>query len=254
MRNLFGATAVAVAGLVLSAIGVIAPTAPARAASCFSTGVQTVTGGGIGTYQVNPDNWGGGDACVSTDGSADFTIQSQTVAGTGSVLAYPDIEAGCNNSGTGCTDGWTTEQVSALDAPTETWSTAGSTDPSAEYDVSNDIWFAPSLTACQDAELMIFTGGQNLAAPPATVVTISGVEYYFEQSIASNSTCTWNYIQFRQVSPVSSVTSLPLMPFFSYAESQGLLSSSDYLRQVAAGFELWSYGAGLQTTNFSVTE
>jgi hypothetical protein len=237
-------------------VGGLAPVlSVAAAAACTTSGNQTVSGSGVGSYFASADNWGGANACISSSGKADFTIQSQTVAANGSVRAYPNINAGCSSgSGIGCTPGWVNKKIAALGTPKETWATAGTTNSSAEYDVADDIWTAPATTGCPDSEIMIFINGQNLAAPSSTKVTIGGVSYYYKTYKASNTKCNWNYVQFRRVSSVQSVTNLKLAPFFSYAESKGMISANDYLRQLCAGYELWSYGAGLQTTNFSFTE
>lgn len=228
---------------------------PALADPCSAAAYQPVTGTGVGDYYVEADNWNGGAACVSSDGNADFAIQSQTAPATGNVLAYPDILAGCGSiTGGNCTPGWANESVANLGTPKESWSVSGTTDPQAEYDVANDIWFAPNTAGCPDTELMIFINGQNLPAPSATVVTINGLPYYFKTYTAtSGSGCSWHYVQFRRANSVTKLKNMPLMPFFKYAERQGLLSSNDYLRQMAAGYELWSYGAGLQTDSFSFT-
>ena len=49
------------------------------------------------------------------------------------------------------------------------------------------------------------------------------------------------------------VKNMPLKPFFSDAEKNLWLSSSSYLWQLAAGFELWSGGTGLASKSFSVS-
>jgi hypothetical protein len=250
MRKLLIITAILLTGL-----GVLPTLSAAAAAGCITTGTQAVSGSGVDSYTVTPDNWGGGNACTGTDSKADFTIQSQSIASTGNVLAYPNISAGCSpGAGTGCTPNWVNKKLSALGKPTETWSTTGSTNAAAEYDVADDIWTAPATTGCSDAELMIFINGQKLPTPSATKVTINGVSYYYKTYKTNNTKCSWTYIQFRRVTSVKSVTNLALMPFFTYAENKGLMSPNDYLRQMCAGDELWSYGAGLRTTSFSFTE
>jgi hypothetical protein len=252
MKKWHMAGAISLAAALLCAAIPVTAAGSAAAAACTTAGNVTVTGAGVGTYYVDADNWGGGNVCVATDGKADFTAQSQSVAYRGGVLAYVNISAGCSGgSGLGCTPGWTSEKLSALGAPEQTWTTAGSANSAAEYDVANDIWTAPATTGCPDSELMILLNGQNLAAPPSTQVVIHGVAYYYKEYKASNASCSWRYIQFRRVTAVKSVTNMPLGPFFKYAEAQGLMSSSDYLRQICAGYELWSYGAGLKTASYS---
>jgi cellulose 1,4-beta-cellobiosidase len=52
--------------------------------------------------------------------------------------------------------------------------------------------------------------------------------------------------------PATSVSGLDLAPLAQDAVSRGFLSSSCYLIDVEAGFEIWQGGAGLATNSFSV--
>ena len=55
------------------------------------------------------------------------------------------------------------------------------------------------------------------------------------------------------MTPVESVTAVALRPFFSYAQQHKVLSGSDDLQQVNAGFEESQGGSGLQLKHFSLT-
>ena len=61
------------------------------------------------------------------------------------------------------------------------------------------------------------------------------------------------YISFRRATPVAAAT-LRLAPFMAEAERLGAVSASSLLWSVQAGFEIWSGGAGLAVTRFSVTQ
>jgi len=62
----------------------------------------------------------------------------------------------------------------------------------------------------------------------------------------------WNTVTYTMTTPASSVSNLDLRALVAYAVRHGYISSSWYLIDVEAGFELWHGGAGLATKSFSV--
>jgi len=225
---------------------------PASAQSC--QGWHVVTGADGRQYTVNPNNWGGGSTCIRDDGmQAGFTVESQTAPDDGHVLAYPESSIGCSwGTGAYCTKGWASGQVSTAN-PTESLAMSDAGSSSDVWDFANDIWFWQAGASHPDTELMIYFDQQNLAIPSGAVeVTVSGVQYWYKTYKIRNSSYSWRYIVFERVTPVESVSSLALAPFFSYAERQGVLSGSDDLQQVNTGFEESQGGAGLQLDDFAL--
>jgi hypothetical protein len=248
VRILIAMTIAAAAAAALLPGAVRAPAS--AAAACTTPGWHAVTGTDGRQDVINSDNWGGGDACLSDDGGPDFTITSQDVAATGSVLAYPNISIGCYWAGTCSAGSGLPVLASALTHPVASWSTTD-TAPGV-FDTAFDIWFGPQPYTGPSTEIMIFINGQGLPAHSSTEVTINGVQWWLTL-LAPTASKPWQYVQFRRATSVTSVKNMPLMPFFSYAEKNRWLSPGSYLWQVAAGFELWSGGAGLASNSFSVS-
>jgi hypothetical protein len=250
LKTLFIALAGAVAAL-LPASAIAAQ--PASAQTC--QGWHVVTGDDGLQYTVNPNNWGGGNTCIEDYGTqAGFTVESQTAPNDGSVLAYPDSSIGCSWGGSAyCTNGWVPEQVSTAN-PSESLSMTFTGSSSDIGDFSNDIWFWSPGALNPDTELMIYFDEQNLAIPKNAVqVRVNGVRYWYKTYMLSNASYSWRYMVFERVTPLDTVNNLPLAPFFSYAEGQGVLSGSDYLQEISAGFEESQGGTGLQLNYFSVS-
>ncbi|HEX9516491.1 MAG TPA: hypothetical protein VF940_09990, partial [Streptosporangiaceae bacterium] len=62
----------------------------------------------------------------------------------------------------------------------------------------------------------------------------------------------WNTVSYTMTTGTASVSNLDLQPLIADAVSRGYISTSWYLIDVEAGFELWQGGAGLATRSFSV--
>jgi Glycosyl hydrolase family 12/Cellulose binding domain len=214
-----------------------------------------------GTYIVQNDEYdSGASECASTDGSADFTVANSSIDnGTdGSPGAYPSIYQGChwgNCSAGGLTS--TPVEVSDLTAGkvTSSWST---TQPggSNAYDVAYDIWFnrTPTTTGQPDcAEIMVWLNHDGSVVPfgsqVASSVSLGGHTYNVWEGAHS-----WgDTITYDMTTAATSVSDLDVGTLAQDAVSRGFLSSSCYLIDVEAGFELWQGGAGLATNSFSVS-
>jgi hypothetical protein len=213
-----------------------------------------------GTYTVQNNEYDSSAAeCVTTDGNADFTVASSAIdnATDGSPGAYPSIYQGCHWGN--CSSGGLTSdpiEVSALTPGkvTTSWST---TQPggSNAYDVAYDIWFnkTPTTSGQPDCtELMVWLNHDGSVQPfgstIASDVTVGGHTY----NIWEGAQPTWNTITYDMTSGTSSVSNLDVGTLAQDAVSRGYLSSSCYLIDVEAGFELWQGGAGLATNSFGV--
>jgi cellulose 1,4-beta-cellobiosidase len=214
---------------------------------------------GGGTYIVENNEFdSSASECMSTDSGADFTVANSAIstATDGPPGAYPSIYQGCHWGS--CSSGGLTStpiQVSALTAGTVTSSWSTTQPGSGAYDVAYDIWFnkTPRTTSQPDCtELMVWLNHNGSVQPfggeVASHVTVGGHTY----NIWEGQQSTWNTISYDMTTGTTSVSDLDIGTLAHDAVSRGYLSSSCYLIDVEAGFELWQGGAGLSTNSFSV--
>jgi hypothetical protein len=250
-----GLAAAALITIGLSALG----TTSARAATTQLCQMQT-TPAASGVYTVQNNEWGSGASeCVTTDGNADFTVANSAIdnATNGAPGGYPSIYQGCHWGN--CTSGGlsaTPIQVSSITAGkvTTSWNT---TQPggSSDYDVAYDIWFnqTPTTTGQPNGtELMIWLNHNGPVQPfgseVATNVTLGGRGY----NVWEGSQGGFDTVSYTMTTGTTAVSNLDLAPLVQDAVSRGYTSSSWYLIDMEAGFELWQGGAGLATNSFSV--
>ena len=233
--------------------------ADAQAASTTLCQEQTAPVSG-GTYTVQNNEFdSGASECISTDGNADFTVANSSIdnATDGSPGAYTSIYQGCHWGN--CSSGGlaaTPIQVADLTPGTVTtsWST---TQPggSSDYDVAYDIWFNQTPTTSGQpncAELMVWLNHNGSVQPfgsqVASGVSLGGHSYnVWEGAQSFGDTVTYD-----MTTAATSVSDLDVGTLAQDAVSRGYISSSCYLIDVEAGFELWQGGSGLATNSFSV--
>jgi len=214
---------------------------------------------GRGTYIVENNEFdSSASECMGTDSGADFTVANSAIstATNGPPGAYPSIYQGCHWGS--CSSGGLTStpiQVSALTAGTVTSSWSTTQPGSGAYDVAYDIWFnqTPRTTGQPDCtELMVWLNHNGSVQPfggeVASHVTVGGHTY----NIWEGQQSTWNTISYDMTTGTTSVSDLDIGTLAQDAVSRGYLSSSCYLIDVEAGFELWQGGGGLSTNSFSV--
>jgi Glycosyl hydrolase family 12/Cellulose binding domain len=257
VRLSFAVGAAAVLTIAAGAAMLTTTGARAQTTSLCAEQTQSVSGG---TYIVQNNEYdSSATECVTTDGNADFTVASSAIdnSTSGSPGAYPSIYQGCHWGN--CSSGGLTStpiEVSNLTTGkvTTSWST---TQPggSSAYDVAYDIWFnkTPTTTGQPDCtELMVWLNHNGSVQPfgstIASGVTVGGNTYNIWEGAQS----TWNTITYDMTSGTTSVSNLDVGTLAQDAVSRGYLSSSCYLIDVEAGFELWQGGAGLATNSFSV--
>ncbi len=244
----------------LTGAGVVWLAGPsARAATSTLCQEQTASVDG-GTYTVQNNEFdSSASECVTTDGNAGFTVANSAVdnATDGSPGAYPSIYQGCHWGN--CSSGGLTSspiEVSSLTPGkvTTSWRTSQPGGSNA-YDVAYDIWFnkTPTTSGQPDCtELMVWLNHDGSVQPfgstIASDVTVGGHTYNIWEGAQS----TWNTITYDMTSGTTSVTNLDVGTLAQDAVSRGYLSSSCYLIDIEAGFELWQGGAGLETNAFSV--
>src|SRR5215469_4772513 len=209
------------------------------------------------TYTVENNEWGSSaPECITTDGSTDFTVANSSIANGpfGAPGGYPATYKGCHFGA--CTQGSGFPiQVSDIHARTVTtsWSTS-QPGGSSDYDVAYDIWFNQTRkTGGQPngTELMIWLNHNGHVQPfgskVASNVSIGGRGYnvWFGKQ-------AWNTVSYTMTTGTTAVSNLDLQPLIADAVSRGYISTSWYLIDVEAGFELWQGGAGLASNSFSV--
>jgi len=249
----------AVPAALLAAGGILAVSLPAASSQAATTTLCNSQTASVdrGAYTIQNNEWGSGaPECITTDGSADFTVANSSIANptNGAPGGYPAIYKGCHWGA--CTPGsGLPVQVSNIHAGTVTtsWSTSQPGGSNA-YDVAYDIWFNQTPTISSqpnDTELMIWLNHNGPVQPfgsqVATNVSIGGHGYnvwYGKQA--------WNTLSYTMTNGTTSVSNLDLQDLVADAVKRGYISSSWYLIDVEAGFELWQGGAGLATNAFSV--
>jgi len=250
-------TALAIALAGAGAVWLAGPSARAATTTLCQEQTASVDGG---TYTVQNNEFdSSASQCVTTDGNTGFTVANSAVdnATDGSPGAYPSIYQGCHWGN--CSSGGLTSspiEVSGLTPGkvTTSWST---TQPggSNAYDVAYDIWFnkTPTTSGQPDCtELMVWLNHDGSVQPfgstIASDVTVGGHTYDIWEGAQS----AWNTITYDMTGGTTSVTNLDVGTLAQDAVSRGYLSSSCYLIDIEAGFELWQGGAGLGTKSFSV--
>ncbi|HEX3964582.1 MAG TPA: hypothetical protein VHZ03_49375 [Trebonia sp.] len=251
--------ALALPAVVMAAGGILALSLPAVSSQAATTTLcnsqtASVDGGG---FTVENNEWGSSASeCITTDGGTDFTVANSAIdnATNSAPGGYTAIYKGCHWGA--CTTGSGLPiQVSNIHPGTVTtsWST---TQPggSNDYDVAYDIWFNQTPTTSgqpNGTELMIWLNHNGPVQPfgsqVASDVSIGGRGYnvwYGQQG--------WNTVSYTMTTGTTSVSKLDLQAVVADAVRRGYISSSWYLIDVEAGFELWQGGAGLATNSFSV--
>jgi Glycosyl hydrolase family 12/Cellulose binding domain/Putative Ig domain len=240
-----------------AALAVTGP--PSQAATTSLCSSQTASVGG-GTYIVQNNEWGSSaPECITTDGGTDFTVASSSIANStsGAPGGYPSIYQGCH-WGACSSGGLTTTPVQASNLSagkvTTSWST---TQPggSNDYDVAYDIWFNKTSTTTGQPnclELMVWLNHNGPVQPfgsqVASNVSVGGHSYNVWEGAQS----TWNTVSYTMTTGTTSVSNLDVGQLAQDAINRGYMSSSCWLIDVEAGFELWQGGAGLATNSFSV--
>src|SRR5215469_2753174 len=208
-------------------------------------------------YTVENNEWGSSaPECISTDGSADFTVANSSIANAadGAPGGYAAIYKGCHWGACTPRSGFPI-RVSDIHAGTVTtsWSTS-QPGGSSDYDVAYDIWFNQTPTTKGQptgTELMIWLNHNGPVQPfgskVASNVSIGGRGYnvWFGKQ-------AWNTVSYTMTTGTTAVSNLDLQPLIADAVSRGYIKTSWYLIDVEAGTELWQGGAGLATKSFSV--
>jgi hypothetical protein len=222
----------------------------------------------LGRYNLQVNEYNSTAALdITSDGAtgpANFAVpvSAVNVARGEAPGAGPSLYYG-NHWGTVSGDGGLPVAVSAITgggAVTTSWSIDTSGVAADDlWDASYDVWFNASSSGNQagddarNLELMLWLNYSAEATPTgaqvATGASIAGLTWNVWYGTGGNGPCV-SYV----LSPAaSSLKNLDLGLLAANAVTRGYLSTSWYLIDVEAGFELWSGGAGLKSTAFSVT-
>jgi hypothetical protein len=239
---------------ILFAVCVVAFGMPGRAAaqsSCSATDV-TALDGGLYDFQMNEYD-SSLEECATISGIG-FTITTADFsnATNGSPATYTSIYRGCHWGVCTSSNPFPIEESNIASATTS----VSITQPSGyNNDAAYDIWFNQTSTTSgqpNGTEIMIWLNHQGSIQPFGSQVataTIDGASY----EVWTGNQSSWKIVSYVASSPVTSVSNLNLLPFFTDAESRGSLESSWWLIDVEYGFEIWTGGQGLAMSGFSVS-
>jgi hypothetical protein len=267
-RSRVAASLAGLAGLALTA-GLVMSAAPAQAAPC-GTGGTTFTTTHLGSGQqstTDSNNWGGGNACLTVPGTDQahagaFTVQSQTTAETGGVLAAPETMIGCRSGNCTFASGLP-KAVSAGVNPSVTWSyslsgVVAGTKSDEEINANFSANCSGTSTPVANAVLGIYLNAtlsySNRGLPSSgTQVSIDGTNWY---TLKVNKGTYWK-MEFSRVTPTTTgVTSLSIGGFVNWIESNWgttVLPTTDCMTEIDTDNEIWAAGAGFASTGTSMT-
>jgi hypothetical protein len=241
-----------------------------------------VTGTDCKTYIIQNNNWGnptGSTQVINYTGTS-FTVQSSSGSGSSAPASFPSTYVGANGqiaNGTYNTwaDSGLPKQISAMQSAMTSFTWSGGTS-GGDFNATYDVWFAssqPTAGSYNDAItgfLMVWLykpGGKQPIGTSVRTASIAGHTWNVWVGPRGNtSTGTGpasrpviSYVA--QDSPVMSLN-FNLKDFINDAVSHadtnngvtGPFSSSWYLTDVFAGFEIWtgSNATNLKSTNFSI--
>lgn len=244
-----------------------------QTASCSSvTGMGTITdryGSQHVTcnskdYIVQNNVWGSGASQTITYGpGTKFKVTAQAGTGqNGAPASYPSLWIGAydNRSTSGSGLPKAVSSITAGSIPTSwSWKDNGAT---GSYNAAYDVWFStssggdPNATAPSGGYLMVWLYDPPDNQPIGSLLTqngtanIGGQNYsvWYGTNTGSNKPCV-SYVAQSKMSSLNG----NLGDFIRDAVQRGYVQNSWYLSTVFTGFEIWSGGVGLETTDFSVT-
>jgi hypothetical protein len=172
--------------------------------------------------------------------------------GNGAPATYPSIFRGCHWGNCTSSNPFPIQESNIASASTS----VTITQPSGyNNDAAYDIWFNQTSTTSgqpNGTEVMIWINHQGFPQPfgsQTATATIDGSTW----AVWTGRQTSWNIVSYVLETPVTSVSNLNLLPFFSDAVSRGSLEPSWWLLDVEYGFEIWTGGQGLGISNFAVS-
>lgn len=209
-----------------------------------------------GNYEVNNNNFVRQPECLTgSTGTLAFRVSHSGASSTGPKSdSFPDIFAGC--SWGRCSPGSPLPgKLSAVGNLETTF--VGDETASGIWGAGYDMFLdqRPIHDGQAQIESMIWLNSNNAYDPAGhgwPLVSIDGTKWWAMTWETGHGKKHWRYVQFRRVTPATSVRNLPLGPFFTYLEREGWVTPDWYLLNVEGGFEIWNGGTGLAVKQFSV--
>ncbi len=224
----------------------------ATAQSTCSPSNVTALDGGLYHFQMN--EWNSSlRECASINGIGfNITTANFDLVTNGAPATYTSIYRGCHWGSCTSSNPFPIQESNIASAT----STVSIVQPSGyNNDAAYDIWFNQTSTTSgqpNGTEVMIWLNHDGSIEPFGSKVataTINGAQY----EVWTGNQRSWKVVSYVATAPVTSVTNLNLLPFFSDAVSRGSLQPSWWLIDVEYGFEIWTGGEGLGMSGFSVS-
>jgi len=179
-------------------------------------------------------------------GTGDFEITQQAGSSTTSPVSFPSIFIG-NNNGHATSDSDLSKLNSTISSIQTTWAWSNANATMADFLPQYELWFTSALEAGILAPEKILAIWLNPGSHSPSGSQIGSIP------IAGK---TWNVFDGGTVITYVATSSqttvdFDLANFIDDAIIRGIISNSDYLHDVIAGFRIWSGGAGLASSNFS---
>jgi hypothetical protein len=227
------------------------PASAAAQSTCSTFGTVSIDSG---TYIFQNNEWNSGlEQCATVSGTG-FTLTTANFdqATNGAPATYPSIFRGCHWGNCTSSNPFPIEENNIASASTS----VSITQPSGyNNDAAYDIWFNQTSTTSgqpNGTEIMIWINHQGSIQPfgsQTATETIDGTIW----EVWTGRESSWNIVSYVRETPVTSVSNLNLLPFFSDAVSRGSLEPSWWLIDVEYGFEIWTGGQGLAVSGYSVS-
>jgi Glycosyl hydrolase family 12/Cellulose binding domain/Fibronectin type III domain len=227
------------------------PASAAAQSTCSTFGTISIDSG---AYIFQNNEWNSSaEQCATVSGTgftlttADFNLPTN-----GAPATYPSIFRGCHWGNCTSSNPFPIEENNIASASTS----VTITQPSGyNNDAAYDIWFNQTSTTSgqpNGTEIMIWINHQGSIQPfgsQTATETIDGTTW----EVWTGRQSSWNIVSYVRETPVTSVSNLNLLPFFSDAVSRGSLEPSWWLIDVEYGFEIWTGGQGLAMSGYSVS-
>jgi endoglucanase len=206
--------------------------------------------------------WGSGSASqtITYGTGTKFKVTAQTGSNSGDApVSYPSLFIGANNGRSTASSGLPLAVSSITTTGIKTsWSWTKASSTSGSYNAAYDVWFStgsggdPSTSVPSGGYLMVWFHKPTVDQPIGTQITsvkIGTVNWNIWQG--TNSGSGKPCVSYVAQTDVSSLT-FNLGEFIRDAVTRKYVQDSWYLTNVYAGFEIWSGGIGLETTDFAV--
>jgi len=222
----------------------------AAQSTCSTTGTVSIDSS---EYIFQNNEWNSSLQQCATVNGVGFTLTTANFdLGNGAPATYPSIFRGCHWGNCTSSNPFPIQESNIASASTS----VTITQPSGyNNDAAYDIWFNQTSTTSgqpNGTEVMIWINHQGFPQPfgsQTATATIDGSTW----AVWTGRQTSWNIVSYVLETPVTSVSNLNLLPFFSDAVSRGSLEPSWWLLDVEYGFEIWTGGQGLGISNFAVS-